>query len=84
MPAGQLPPPLVAAALKMKVGEVSDLIQLGPNFTVFRLNGHTLAGKADFTAVKPQIQTDLEKVKVNTLRTELHKRLRANAKVEVL
>jgi hypothetical protein len=84
MPAGQLPPPLVAAALKMKVGEVSDLIQLGTNYTIFRLNSHTPAGKADFTAVKPQIQTDLEKVKFNTLRTELHKRLRANAKVEVL
>ena len=84
MAAGQLPPPLVAAALKMKVGDVSDLIQLGLSYTIFRLNGHTPAGKADFTAVKPQIQTDLQKAKYNELRSELHKRLRTNAKVEVL
>jgi peptidyl-prolyl cis-trans isomerase SurA len=80
----QLPPPLVAAALKMKPGEVSELIQLGPNYTLFRLNGHTPAGKAKFTAVQAQIQADLQKARYNDLRAELHKRLRKNAKVEVL
>jgi hypothetical protein len=80
----QLPPPLVAAALKMKTGEVSDLLQFGPNFTLFRLNGHTPAGKTDFSAAKAQIQSDLQKAKTNELRADLHKRLRKNAKVEVL
>jgi len=80
----QLPPPLVAAALKMKPGEVSDLLQFGPNYTLFRLNAHTPAGKADFAAVKAQVQSDLQKARYNELRAELHKRLRKSAKVEVL
>ncbi len=80
----QLPPPLVAAALKMKLGDVSDLIQLGTNYTLFRLNGHTPAGKVEFAAVKTQIQADLQKVRYNDLRVELDKRLRKAAKVEVL
>lgn len=80
----QLPPPLVAAALKMKPGEVSGLLQFGPNYTLFRLNAYTPAGKAEFAAVKTQIQSDLQKSRYNELRAELHKRLRENAKVEVL
>jgi len=80
----QLPPPLVAAALKMKPGEVSDLIQLGQNYTLFRLNGYTPTGKAKFAAVKAQIQSELEKARYNALRAELHERLRKHAKVEVL
>lgn len=80
----QLPPPLVSAALKMKPGEVSDLLQFGPNYTLFRLNAHTPAGKTEFSAVKTQIQSDLQKARTNELRAELHKRLRKNAKVEVL
>ena len=82
--AAQLPPPLVAAARKMKPGEVSDLLQFGPNFTLFRLNGRSPAGKADFAAVQTQIQSELQKARYNGLRAELHKRLRRNAKVEVL
>jgi len=80
----QLPPPLVAAALKMKPGEVSDLLQFGTNYTLFRLNAHNPAGKADFAAVKTQVQSDLQKARYNELRAEFHKRLRKNAKVEVL
>ena len=80
----QLPPPLVAAALKMMPGEVSDLLQFGPNYTLFRLNAYAPAGKADFAAVKTQVQSDLQKARYNELRAELHKRLRKNAKVEVL
>jgi parvulin-like peptidyl-prolyl isomerase len=80
----QLPPPLVAAALKMKPGEVSDLLQFGSNYTLFRLNSHTPAGKAEFAAVKSQIQSDLQKARHNELSAQLHQRLRKNAKVEVL
>jgi parvulin-like peptidyl-prolyl isomerase len=82
--AARLPPPLVAAARKMKPGEVSDLLQFGPNYTMFRLNGRSPAGKAEFAAVKTQIQSDLQKAKYDGLRAELHKKLRKNAKVEEL
>jgi len=80
----KLPPPLVEAAIKMKPGEVSDLLQFGTNYTLFRLNGLTPAGKAEFSAVKAKIVTDLQKSRTEGLRAELHKRLRKNAKVEVL
>ena len=80
----QLPPALVEAALKMKPGEVSDLLVFGPNYTLFRLNSHTPAGKADFAAVKAEIVSELQKSRTEGLRAELHKRLRKNAKVEVL
>ena len=80
----QLPPPLVEAALKMKPGEVSDLFQFGSNYTLFRLNGHTPPGKAEFAAAKAEIVSELQKSRTEGLRAELHKRLRKNAKVEVL
>ena len=74
----------VAEALKMKPGEVSDLFQFGPNYTLFRLNSHTPGGKTESAAVKAQIQSDLQKARYNQLRSELHRRLRRTAKVEVL
>jgi len=82
--AAKLPPPLVEAAHKMKMGEVSDLLQFGPNYTLFRLNGHEPAGKDQFETVKAKIQSELQKAKYDRLRSELHKRLRGNAKVEIL
>lgn len=80
----KLPPPVVEAALKMKPGEVSGLIQLGTNYTLFRLNAHTPAGKDKFETVKTEIRTNLQKSKNNVMRTELNQKLQKNAKVEVL
>lgn len=82
--AAQLPPPLVEKARMMKPGEVSDLLQLGPNYTIFRLNGRTPAGKAKFDEVKAKLQSDLQKSKTDQLRAGLNKRLRQSAKVETL
>ena len=80
----QLPPPLVEAAHRMKMGEVSDLLQFGTNYTLFRLNGRTPAGKAKFDEVKTQLTSDLQKSKAEQLRADLNKKLRRAAKVEVL
>jgi peptidyl-prolyl cis-trans isomerase SurA len=80
----QLPPPLVEAAQRMQVGEVSDLLQFGTNYTLFRLNGRTLAGKAKFDEVKTKLRSDLQKSKAEQLRADLNKKLRRAAKVEVL
>jgi parvulin-like peptidyl-prolyl isomerase len=84
MPAEKLPPPVVEAARKMKVGDVSELMQFGTNYTMFRLNDHTLAGRAKFEDVQKQLQSDLKKEKVDQLRADLGKRLRKSAKVEKL
>jgi len=80
----KLPPPVVEAALKMKPGQVSDLIQMGPAYTLFRLNAHIPAGKAPFEEVKAKLITDLQKSKTDQVRAELDKKLRKTAKIEVL
>ena len=80
----KLPPPVVQAAAAMKPGEVSNLIQLGNAYTIFRLVEHKYAGKKPFAAVKDKLQSDLEKQKRVELRAALNQRLRKTAKVEVL
>jgi hypothetical protein len=82
--ASKLPPPLLEAARKMKSGDVSDLLQLGPNYTLFRLNAHTPAGKVKFDEVKAQVQSDLQKAKTEQLRSAFNQRLRKSAKIELL
>jgi parvulin-like peptidyl-prolyl isomerase len=80
----KLPPEVVKTALAMKPGQVSDLIQLDNNYTLFRLNAHTPAGKVPFEEVKNKLRTDLEKARSEKLRAALYKKLRQNAKVEEL
>jgi peptidyl-prolyl cis-trans isomerase SurA len=80
----KLPPAIVKAALAMKPGEVSDLLQLGNFYSFFRLNAHTPAGKVQFEAVKDRLRKDMEKDKYERLRADLDKRLRKNAKVQEL
>jgi parvulin-like peptidyl-prolyl isomerase len=82
--ADKLPPPVVTAARAMKPGQVSDLIQLGTAYTLFRLNAHTPAGTSRFEEVKAKLITDLQKRKNEQLRKELSKRLKKTAKIEVL
>jgi len=80
----KLPPPVVNAALAMKPGQVSDLIQLGAAYTLFRLNVHLPAGIAPFTEVKAKLMSDMQKTKTDQLRAGLNKRLRKTAKIELL
>jgi parvulin-like peptidyl-prolyl isomerase len=82
--AEKLPPPVVNAARALKPGQVSDLIQLGNAYTLFRLNAHTPAGTSAFEEVKPKLITDLQKQKNEQLRKELSKRLKKTARIEVL
>ncbi len=79
-----LPPPIVTAALAMKPGQVSDLIQFGPNYTMFRLNAHIPAGGTPFAEVKAKLMTDMQKEKTEQLRATLDKKLRKTARIEVL
>jgi len=83
-PAASLPPPIVTAAAKMKAGDVSDLIQLGDYYTIFRLEKLTPAGKTPFSEVQAQLQSDMQKKKTEELRSALARRLRKNAKIETL
>jgi parvulin-like peptidyl-prolyl isomerase len=80
----KLPPQVVKALLGMKPGQVSDVIQIEQAYTIVRLNAHNPAGKQSFKEVKSDLRTELQKSKYEQLRVALDKRLRANAKVEML
>lgn len=82
--ASKLPPDVVKAATAMKPGEVSNLIQLGNAYTLFRLIEHTPAGKTPFVAARSQLQSDLQKQKRVEIRASLNQKLRKDAKIEVL
>ena len=82
--AGKLPPPILQAAAKMKPGDVSDLIKLDNNYTIFRLESRTPAGKTPFAEVKAKLQSDMQKEKTQQLRSTLDQKLRKNAKIETL
>jgi hypothetical protein len=80
----KFPPQIVKAARAMKPGQVSELIQLGNAYTIFRLVAHTPAGKTPFSAVKDKLRADLEKEKLEKVRSTLGATLRKSASIEVL
>jgi hypothetical protein len=82
--ADKLPPQILKALSTMKAGEVSDLIQLGTAYTIFRLNAHVPAGTLKFADVKDRLMSGLQKDKFNQVRADLGKKLRKNARIEVL
>ena len=80
----QLPPPIVAAAAKMKPGEISPLIELDGNYTFFRLVERRSAGKQPYTAVRAGIKEDLRKTRIEQFRGALNQKLHKGAKIEEL
>ncbi|HWR35232.1 MAG TPA: peptidylprolyl isomerase [Clostridia bacterium] len=84
VPPSKLPPEIVKAAMTMKPGDVSDLIQLGNAYTIFRLQAHQLPGKVLYAEVKAKLRSDLEKEKTQNIRATLGDKLRKNAKIEKL
>lgn len=82
--ASKLPPPIVKAAEKMKVGEVSELIQLGSYYTIFRLEARKPAGTTPFSEVQATLQSEMQKKSTEQLRSALAQKLRKNAKIETL
>lgn len=83
-PATALPPPVVQAAAGMKPGDVSGLIKLGNNYTIFRLNSRTPAGTTPFSEVQATLQADMQKEKAEQLRGALAQKLGQSAKIEKL
>ncbi len=84
VPRAQMPPEMLTPALKMQPGQMSDLIQVGPNYVIFRMNRHLPAGKMKFEEVKDKVRPEVEKTKTNQVRAAFDKKLRENAKVETL
>ena len=82
--ADKLAPQVLKALQAMKVGDVSDVIQIDQAYTIVRLGQHSPAGMTKFEEVKPQLEKELHQTKTNQLRAALDKKLRENAKVEEL
>ena len=80
----KLPPDMVKTLLTMQPGQITDLIQVENAYTIVRLNQHIPAGKIKFEDVKAQLIKQLQAKKTNDTRAALDKKLRQNAKVEVL
>ncbi len=80
----KLAPAVVQALLAMQPGQVSGLIQMEQAYTILRLNQHVPAGKRTFAEVKDSLQKELARRKTNDVRAALDKKLRQNAKIEVL
>jgi parvulin-like peptidyl-prolyl isomerase len=84
VPRAEMPLQMLEPALKMQAGEISGLIQVGPNYVVFRMNRHVPAGKVQFDEIKDKLRGELEKRKANELRADFDKKLRKSAKIETL
>jgi peptidyl-prolyl cis-trans isomerase SurA len=84
MPRSTIVPELLPKLLAMKDGDVTDIIQIGPISTIIRLNKHIMPGKRKFAEVKDDLKKELQTKKTNQVRAALDKKLRQNAKVEIL
>jgi parvulin-like peptidyl-prolyl isomerase len=84
VPRNQVAPQVLQAFATMKPGQVTDVIQVDRVYTIVRLNQHIAAGKVKFEEVRAQVKTELTKQKTNQVRAALGKKLRQNAKIEVL
>jgi hypothetical protein len=60
------------------------LLKFGPNYTLFRLNAYTPAGKAGFNEIKDKLRADLTAEKTNRLRAQFNQRLHKKAHVQEL
>jgi hypothetical protein len=63
---------------------MTDLMLLGQNYCIMRVNGRTPAIKKSFDVVKKDLRQQLEQKRTEQLRSGLDKKLRATAKVEEL
>jgi parvulin-like peptidyl-prolyl isomerase len=82
--AKNLPPEVLQAASKLKIGEVSDLVKADNAYTIIRVNAHDPARMQSFQEVSKSLQGLLREQKTERLRRELDAKLRKNAKVEEL
>jgi parvulin-like peptidyl-prolyl isomerase len=80
----KLAPQAVQTLLAMQAGQVSDIIPVDQAFTIIRLNKHTSAGTMKFQDVQAQLRKEIKERKVRQLRSALNKKLRQNAKIEIL
>ena len=84
VPRDKLAPQVVKALDAMQPGQITDLIQIENAYTIVRLIKHIPPGKVPFETVKKQLMEQLQRTRTSQVRAAFDKKLRQNAKVEVL
>ncbi len=79
-----LAPQVVQAALALKPDQVSDIIQVDDALTIIKVSVHIMAGKEKLETVAPELRKQMQKGKVEQLRSALDKQLQEKAKIEKL
>jgi parvulin-like peptidyl-prolyl isomerase len=81
-PIDQLPPQVVQTLKAMKIGDVSNVIQVENIYTILRLNAHTPQGEQKFEDVRVKLTNDLQQSKTNQVRAAFDQKLRQNARID--
>lgn len=81
---GRMLPEIEAAALKLKVGEVSDLIKAEDNWFIIKLEDKKPEQQLSFEEIKSKLKKDLETDRAKELKEKWIADLRSKAKIEVL
>ncbi len=79
---GRMPEAVEKIAFKMKVNQISDIIDTGDSFCIVRLNGREDSYLVPFEEVKVKLEQELKQRKTDELRQAFDNRLRKNAKIE--
>jgi peptidyl-prolyl cis-trans isomerase SurA len=80
----KMPPQVSQVALRMKPGEVSDLIRAENSFCIVRVNASQPARRLPFEEVQGKLRKEMQAQRVEQLRGDLNRRLRKAARVEDL
>ena len=78
----KMPATVAQMALRMKPGEVSEVIRAENSFCIVRVNANEAARHLTFEEVKGKLRKEMQAQRVDQLRSALNRRLRKTAKVE--
>jgi len=80
----EMPPDIAKVAWAMQPGQISELIRSENWFCIVRVSARQAGRQIPFAEVKAKLKKDLQATKVEDLRANLHRQLRAKARVEEL
>lgn len=80
---GVLPDNMEKAVFKLRLGQISGIVESPYGFHIFRLEKKEKAGDADFSAAKARVVADLKKQKEEAAYNGWLDRLRADAKIVI-
>jgi parvulin-like peptidyl-prolyl isomerase len=83
-PRGQMVPPFEAAAFSLKTNEISGIVTTSFGYHIIKVYEKVPAKKVDYDKVAPDLKQFLSNQEIQKLLPDYSKKLRAEAKVEIL